>query len=93
MADLMGKREVPAPNPDWLEKHEVQKALGVGEAVLDALILAGEFPAGVPWGKKEKRWEWSDVVWFFLHRKVLARLVAGESDDEAAGRRKPAAKE
>jgi predicted DNA-binding transcriptional regulator AlpA len=65
-----------------LEKYEVWKILGMQEDALDSLIAKGEFPQGIPWSGRSKRWLPSDVEWFFLHRKVLARLVVSESEAE-----------
>jgi len=72
------------PVPEYLEKLDVCRALGVGEAALASLIEAGEFPAGIPWGGREKRWKKTDVTWFYLHRDVIARLAppAPEEDPE-----------
>lgn len=85
--DLMGDRTIRAPLKEWLTRLEVVTILEISETTLDEMIRSGQFPQGVPWTGKERRWLWLDVVWRETHLQVQSRL-AGEPDAPAGRTRK-----
>ena len=75
---------VPAPAQDWLTEAQVLLALGnISSRTLDTYIQSGRFPFGVPFGR-EKKWPREDVAWFYLGKRLEARLKGRSPDEEAA---------
>lgn len=83
--DLMGKREVRAPLKEWLTRLEVVTILEISETLLDDMIRDGRFPQGVAWTGKERRWKWSDLVWWELQLEVAVRIAEPPARRRAGG--------
>lgn len=77
----MGKRELPAPVPEWLSKKELLNAIDLSESVLDRKVRAGTFPRGTLWDGRELKWRWWVVVWWNLHKDVQPLMRAGPLDE------------
>ena len=72
-------KSVDAPVGDMLSADEVARLFGVSRDTLERWIADGEFPAGLPVGKKSIVWDWQSVAYYRLRVALSPRLVTEKS--------------
>lgn len=76
------RKKIDGPERDQLTKEEVCQYLRISDRQLDALIAAGEFPKGVPYGRRGPLlWLWEDCA---AVRHLRSRLPPKIDEKEAA---------
>lgn len=73
------QRPIDAPAGDLLTGEEVARCFGVSKDTIERWIADGEFPAGLPLGKKAVVWDWQSVAYYRLKLALASRLVAEKS--------------
>lgn len=56
------RREIDAPDTEWLSLPQLAKWLGIGQSTVRALVSAKEIPPPVKLGHKTHVWHWQDAV-------------------------------
>ena len=69
-------KSVDAPVGDMLSADEVARLFGVSRDTLERWIADGEFPAGLPVGKKSIVWDWQSVAFYRLKLAMSPRLFS-----------------
>lgn len=76
------RREVTAPDKEWLTEADVMSLLGVESRTLRRWIREGRFPPSTPWGR-DRRWPWYAYLWFDLGRQLrMDPPIGSGAEDE-----------